>query len=488
MKLLLNTIMVAVVLTALLPAISAQANTYSSGQMETSLSENSRLPQSTVEVTGPKGIIADFQLGPDDDFDLDAAVRRGLAVNPKIMAVRYQLLGAEEAIRAARAAFGFVANTSYGYKHFDEEMKSFGVELSPQDVFSLNLNITQPIFTGFRLTSTFERSELTRDQAMTQIEATELDLILQIQTNFFALLQARDNVRSAQASVARLKAQLVTTRSFFEVGLRPRLDILQAETDLAQAEQRLIEAEDGVQIQMTRLNTLLNLPVDNPTNYVGELRYVPFTMRLSDGLAAAYRARPGLIIAKKRVEIAEQEAKIAKSGLYPHVNAAYNYNRQGDSPDVSGFDSDSNTPDNEWNVGVSMQWRVFDWGQTYHSYKSATQDVHKKQAEYQDLQLETTNDVQRDFLLIQDAAKRISVARTALVGAREAFRLAEARYQTQVGTSVDVLNAQASLTRTEYNHHQALADYLTAIAKLNNKIGSKKIDILSTDRHPSRIE
>lgn len=488
MKHLLYTIIAATVLTALLPAISAQANTFSSGRTKTTLSDNPPLPQSTVEVTTPSGTTTSYKLGPNDAFDLDAAVRRGLAVNPRVMAARYQLLGAEETIKAARAAFGFVATTSYDYKHFDDEMKSFGVEMSPQDIFSLNLNITQPIFTGFRLSSTYERSELTRDQATVQIEATELDLILQIQTDFFALLQARDNVRSAQASVARLKAQLVTTRSFFDVGLRPRLDILQSETDLALAEQRLIEAEDGVQIQMTRLNTLLNLPVDNPTNYVGELRYVPFTMRLSDGLAAAYRARPGLMIAKKSVEIAEQEANIVKSGLYPHVNAAYNYNRQGDSPDVSGFDSDSNTPDNEWNVGVSMQWRVFDWGQTYHSYKSATQDVLKKQAEYQDLRLETTNDVQRDFLLIQDAAKRISVARTALVGAREAFRLAEARYQTQVGTSVDVLNAQASLTQTEYNLNQALADYLTAIAKLNNKIGSRKIDLLSTNRQYSRIE
>lgn len=156
MKHFLTTIIVAAVLTALLPVISAQANTFPSNQTEKSLSDISRLPKTTVEITAPNGTITHFQLGPEDAFDLDAAVRRGLAANPRIMAVRYQLLGAEETIRAARAAFGFVATTDYGYKHFDDEMKSVGVVMSSEDIFSLNLNITQPIFTGFRLKSTYE--------------------------------------------------------------------------------------------------------------------------------------------------------------------------------------------------------------------------------------------------------------------------------------------------------------------------------------------
>lgn len=234
--------MVAAVLIALPLAVCGLATTAPSDLMEKSLSDVSRLPKTTVDVMAPKGMSTHIPLGPDAAFDLDAAIAGGLAVNPRIMAVRYQLLGAEEAIRNARAAFEFVATTNYSYKYFDDKMKSFGVELSPQDIFSLNLNVTQPIFTGFRLKSTHERSRLACDQALAMIEATELDLIPQIQTNFFALLEARENVRTAQASAARLKAQLVTTRSFFDVGLRPRLDILQAETDLAQAEQRLIEA------------------------------------------------------------------------------------------------------------------------------------------------------------------------------------------------------------------------------------------------------
>lgn len=124
-----------------------------------------------------------------------------------------------------------------------------------------------------------------------------------------------------------------------------------------------------------------------------------------------------------------------------------------------------------------MQWRVFDWGQTYHAYKSAAQTIPRLQSEYQDLRLEATNAVQRDHLQIQDAAKRTGVARTALGAAREAFRLAEARYKEQVATSVDVLAAQASLTQAEVNLTQALTDYQTAVAKFYGDIGVRKIDL-----------
>ena len=46
-------------------------------------------------------------------------------------------------------------------------------------------------------------------------------------------LKSRADVKSNKDSVARLDSQLKVTRAFYDVGLRPRLDVLQAESDLA---------------------------------------------------------------------------------------------------------------------------------------------------------------------------------------------------------------------------------------------------------------
>jgi outer membrane protein TolC len=411
--------------------------------------------------------------GLEATYDMAACLRRGLALNPRIMAFRYQELGADEAVRAARAAFGFTATVGYGYQHLDQAAKSLGVVVTPQDAFNLNLNINQPLFTGFALLNSYQRAKLTREQAQTSITNAELNLVLDIQTSFLTLLYARENVRSATDAKARLNSVLTTTRAFFDVGLKPRLDVLQAETDLAGAERDLVIAQDAVEAQVARLNTLLNLPLDNPTRYEGELIYTPFSTTLAQGLGSAYRQRPDLIIAARSVEIAEKDAGVAKSGLYPQVAASLNYSRQGDTPLVNGNGAGSASAFSSWNTGVNMNWQVFDWGRTYHNYKSVAENVPRLVSEYQNLKLEVTNTVKGYHLQIQDAAKRIGVARVAIVSAREGYRMAAARYQAQVGTNTEVLDAQARLTRAEADLNQALGDYLTAIARFNVAIGQR---------------
>jgi outer membrane protein TolC len=452
------------------PAAAQTPEAPAGGYAPAPAADSAPMPVTTVDVLGPSRREA-LVPGPEAAYDLPACLRRGLALNPRIMAFRYQELGADEAVRAARAAFGFTASVGYGYQHLDQASKSLGVVVTPQDAFSLSLNVTQPLFTGFALLNQYQRAKLTREQAQTSITNAELNLILDIQTNFLALLYSRENVRSALDAMGRLGSVLATTRAFFDVGLKPRLDVLQAETDLAGAERDLVIAQDAVAAQVARLNTLLNLPVDNPTRYEGELIYAPFATTLAQGLSSAYARRPDLIIAARSVEIAEKDAGVAKSGLYPQVAASLNYTRQGDTPLVNGNGPGAGAAFSAWNTGVNMNWQVFDWGRTYHNYKSVAENVPRLVSEYQNLKLEVTNTVKGYHLQIQDAAKRIGVARVATLAAREGYRMAAARYQAQVGTNTEVLDAQARLTRAEADITQALGDYLTAIARFNVAIG-----------------
>jgi hypothetical protein len=92
--------------------------------------------------------------------------------------------------------------------------------------------------------------------------------------------------------------------------------------------------------------------------------------------------------------------------------------------------------------------------------------VKKLQADLAKLRLDVGYEVKTYHLNIQDAAKRISVARTGLEAAQEGYRMAVARYQAQVGTNSDVLDSQYQLTRAEADLTQALADYQIAAANL----------------------
>lgn len=428
------------------------------------------MEQATTQV--PQAVTAQEQEA-DMTLTLEESVNLGLKQNPTIIAARKDLLAAESSVESQRGAFGAPLSATYGYTHNGDQPRSSGVPSDYQDKWAFNFNISQPVFRGFELLSKFQKTKLQRQSTEASLYNAELSLISKIQTSFLTLLQGRMEVKSKQDSVARLKSQLQVIQAFYQVGLRPRVDVLQAEVELATAEQDLLIAQNTVDSRAARLNTLLNLPIEKNVNYSGELTYLPFTMTLDQCIAKADRARPDLLIAKKSVEISEKDVTISESPFYPDVTADLNYNRAGGDPSVSKNKYNYQNEPDSWDVGAKVNWEFFSWGQTYYDAKRAKDNVEKIKAEYNNTKLEASYEIKDQLLSLKAAADRIGVGRKSVEAGREGYRMAMARYQAQVSTNNEVLNAQSRLSASEAQLIQALSDYQVALAKLYVAMGDK---------------
>ncbi len=410
-----------------------------------------------------------------ETMSMKDAVETGLKQNPTILAAREALYASDYAVKASKAAFGPAMSTRYGYTRLDERPQSFGQTAGTLDNWQLQFNIYQPLFTGFQLLTTYEKSILLKEQVASQINNAELQLIVAIQNVFLQLLQARENVRSAEDSLARLRSQLKVNTAFYEVGLRPKLDMLQAEVDVATAEQLLVVAKNNVDTLGAQLNTLLGKDVNADTEYIGSLGYYPLPLTLEECLQKAAMYRPDLIIARQSVMLAEKDVVLAKAGYYPQVAAEFNYFRDGEDPSMKG--GEYHTP-SEWNAQVGMNWKFFEWGKTYYGQKQAEKNVIRLGQEYQNLENQVSFEVKKNFLQIKEAAERIVAAKQGLIAAKESYRMAVARYEAQVGTNTDVLDAQSAQTASEASLNGALSAYGRAIADLYGSMGQKNPELL----------
>ena len=400
-------------------------------------------------------------------LDLAGAISEGLQANQGIQAQRETLLGAQYGIRSARGAFGPSIGTAYEYSRYDVKRSGGGLE---HDTFGARVSVSQPLFTGFSLLSSYEKAKIQKDQAKARVAGAELNLILNIQQNFLTLLQARENLKSARDSLVRLKSLLKVAKAFYEVGLKPKLDVLQAQVGVATAEQELLAAELAEETQRVRLNTLLNLSVNEEVEYVGVLKYQPFTMNFEECFALAGKLRPDLQVAARSVDVAGMDAKLVAADLYPALSADFSYTRQGDGPFVNGAEYLSPSA---WQAGVNVSWKVFEWGKTVNAHRQAQKNISRLEAEYRDLLSNVAYEVKTNLLKIREAEKRIAVARTGVESARESYRMAGARYKAQVGTYTDVLDAQAGQTQSEAALTKALAEYQSAVANLYASIGER---------------
>jgi outer membrane protein len=448
---------------------------YASTQRDDPFAEIMRQDITKPAPTGVEDPVVNRQPG-DMTFTLESAVKRGLEANPQIRAARFAVRAGEYSRLAQLGEFGFKLDVAYNVEHAIGSDNSSQTRFissnvdAPDNLYTFTASLTQPLFTGFRLLNSYQRAKLAKEQAEAQLRQAELQLMLSIQTNYLDLLRRRMDLKSREDSVARLESQLKVSRAFYDVGLQPKLDVLQAETELANAKQLQLNVQNLVSTQVARLNTLLDLPIDAPVRYEGDLDYMPFEMALDRSLELAYAQRPNLNIARKSVEIAQRDVGITASRFYPNVNAQLSYTSVGDSPAADGYD-DLDTETSDTTIGAFLNWNVFEWGATYNSYQAAKQNVSQLEAALANERLNVAFEVKANQLAIQEAADRIRVGKTSLVASREGFRMALARYQAQVGTYTEVLDAQSNVTESEALLAQALSDYQTAIANLYASVG-----------------
>ena len=406
------------------------------------------------------------------------AVKRALSGNPAIHSAKAASDAAEAGRKSARGAFGPALTASYGYSRVLQAREpALRTNTAPYGgMFTAVISFDQALFTGFRLLSTYQRAALEAESQQLNLRLSQLNLTAGVQSTFFNYLQAVDNVRSQRDSLTRLKEQLQITKASFEVGLRPNLDVLQAEVDVSRAESLLITAENARETLKAQLNTLLGLPVSAALDYVGILSPVPFNMALEACLDMAYRQRPDLGIAAKAVAIASKNVKIAQSQYYPQVSAYYSITNTGDNLGLRHVHRDGYRA-SYWEIGVVGNWTVFEWGKTFYADQQARFLETQMRADEASLKLNAGFDVKSKLLAVRDAEKLISVATKGMEQAQEAYKQAQARYRAQVGTNFDVLDASANLTAAETTLTGAKASYLTALSALYAAMGELKPDL-----------
>lgn len=370
---------------------------------------------------------------------------------------------------------------SYSVAKQERDSTVRNAEPPKMGTYSWGVEVSQPVFQGFRLLANYQKAALQADSDKAALRNAELAMTEQVQTQFLNFLRYEESVRSERDALARLRDQLRITMAFFDVGLRPRLDVLQAEVDVRQAENAVIKAENSRDTSLAKLNTLLGFSATAGIGYAGQLAHVPFTRSLEQCLEAAYRQRPDLYMAARSVEIAGKSQQAVQSDYYPQVEAYYNVTQSGNTPDLQK-DGASGSRTQTWEVGARATWNAFQWGTTYYADKEAGWLVTKMRYEAENLKLNVGYDIKSKLLAVHEAEKRINVAEKAVEQATEAYNVALARYQEQVGTNFDVLDASSKLTSAQASLTGAKADYLTALSQLYVAMGEFKPDLMRRDR------
>ncbi|MDY6881790.1 MAG: TolC family protein [Desulfatiglans sp.] len=409
-------------------------------------------------------------------FSLEDCVAEALANNRSLSAKKEKIEQSILLKRQARSEFLPKLSTSYSYTRFDEEktfrstlMGGGQIAVSSVNNYQWKGTVTQPLFTGFALKSSYELAKLGIDQSTFEVALEKLDLTLRTKEAYFDILKADKAVEVAEKAVESLGSHVNVAQSFYKVGMIPINDLLKAEVELGNAKHDLIKAKNASKLARSSLNSVLSRPVDAPINVKDILIYVPEQGTLDRYLEIAFENRAEIKLLDVNIKQADKQIVFAKSGHYPNVVLSYDYIKEGDDPSVSGSEfHDSNS----WQVMAALSWTFWEWGKTYYSMeekRSFRQELFETKIALKD---NISLEVQKAVLALQEAEQNIPTTTKAVEQAEENLRVSRERYKAQVTTSTEVLDAQTLLTQARTNYFSALYDHNLARASLKRALGT----------------
>ncbi len=404
-------------------------------------------------------------------YTLSEALSEAFTMNPDFRAQLEKIEQAVQVKNQTRTEFFPKLRTEYDYTRLRNTERNFGAVAVPvsQDNYSWTTSLSQPVFTGFALLSSYELAKLGVDFSEIEAETAKLELALRVKEAYFNILIADTLVDVAEKDVAARKSNADVVRSFYKVGMKPINELLQAEVEWANSQQELVRAQNGALQARSNFNTILSRPVNAPVDVaVPDPLWEPVLGELDEYIERALENRPEIKGIDNRLGQVDQEIRLEKSKYYPEVSFVGQYVKEGDTPDVSG--SDFHQARDARAMAV-FTWTFWEWGKTRYAVKE--QESVKKQLMDTKLKIEDDIrlDVRKALLGLNTAEKNIPTTRKAVEQGEENLRVSEERYKAQVTTITEVLDAQTRLTRSRVNYFGALYQHNLKKAELLRALG-----------------
>ena len=303
-----------------------------------------------------------------------------------------------------------------------------------------------------------------------QLDARQ-QIVLNVTTQFYALLRAQDLVKVTEAQVARARQTVAQTQGQIDAGVAARADILQSKADLANAQVGLLQNGSSVRSAEAALKNAMAIETDAP------LRLAPLAgdnalppppdpgpeRTLDDYVRQAYDARPDLRQQKSVVEVSKQSVKQARINAGVSLAGSYVLTYQ-PTNDVGAKGTNSQ-------VLVTASYPLFDAGGARGAVRVAEAGRDADLDRLEQLRQTVRLDVEQSYYDRQLAVQRITLAQAAIDAAQASFDAATARRQAGVGTVLDITTAQVSLTQAQNGYVTAVYDFYDADARLRRATG-----------------
>tara|TARA_E500000331_G_C17203366_1_gene690264 strand:+ start:30 stop:1325 length:1296 start_codon:yes stop_codon:yes gene_type:complete len=402
----------------------------------------------------------------------NSALKRAYENNTELNAERQNLKISEQELKISKSAYlpKIVLEGSKSEEDTGKLTNRNGSDASIKDVdpSTQSITITQTLI-DFGRNAELKKSKLGIELARAKLLKKEQEILYKSIEAYIGLISADEKLKINRSNVNLLYRQVETDKIQFERGKITLSDVAQSESSLAEAQAKLIHAENIFLTSKLNYENIIGRINDAELLDKTSIMKIDLPSELSDSIEISKKNNPDLIISKLEYEQSKKDTISARSDLTPTANLSFDRTKTDDLS--STYDkSEKDT------IKATISWPFYSGGKNFAALeKNQSLEVQKSllldnmiKKNQTDVASAWSNYTSNKSLL-KSVRAQVNAAEIANEGIVAEYNSGSNRTTLEVIQSNSLLlNAQISLVDSEKNYILSQFNLLKSIGLLNS--------------------
>lgn len=330
-----------------------------------------------------------------------------------------------------------------------------------QNVFVLQVGVTQPIYVGGRLREMYNIAKANERIAGIKAEHTDADILIDVDEAYWRVLSVENKKKLADQYVALLEQFCQNVEYSVQEGVATQADLLKVRVKLNEAKMSQARADNGLVLSKMALCQLIGLPLTTDVQLDDkDLEEVQLSENDSVNMEGVAEHRQEIKLLEEACKISKSSVRIVAAQLQPNIVATGGY--VATNPNlVNGFENKFN---GWWHVGVAMNVPIAHPSDIF-ALKAAKHAANMANLELEEAKEKVELQANQSSQKFNESNKNLIRAKSNLKAADENLRMAQEAYTEGMVTTTDVLGAQTAWLQAHSDEIDAAIDtkltYLT---------------------------
>jgi len=400
-------------------------------------------------------------VGEARSLDLSGWVALALQNSPALTGADASVSLAEAGMESARSALlpsvtlgasaGHDWTSDRTFGNFDDESYSASISLSQELLAS-----------GGSSWIDLASSRRSREAAEADLEATRLQLELDVSSAFYDVVGAIELLSSTQAALARSESQLEKTQALYDLGAATSLELVQAQVSESRDRLTVAQQQQALQSSYSQLYFAAGMGGSDEQILVDTAAVLePLTPEEAQAFEVDLSGNPSLQASGFRVDATRLSLSSARRSYWPSLSASASW-----SWNSNRFRPDYIPDEDSWSVQARMSWPLFDGWLRESRIHSASASVLSSESSLRALENQLAANLSDARNALLTSVDSYSLAKLSLEYASRQLELSQMNYELGGLSLLDLLQAQAALAEAEASVVSARVDCLKAEARL----------------------